>query len=116
MRYYRNGIYHSVNISAEEVEKFKQTWPDSGIPAGHVWFEFDRRNGDCVRIRPEGTLITPAMLSLLQQARLYAQEKEQALVVTLAQVQDKATTPYDPEKLRNAGLEWESNKPRKRNS
>lgn len=47
-----NGCFYSVKVSAREVENFKDSWPCSALPSCAFWFQFDRRNGDLVDMRP----------------------------------------------------------------
>lgn len=71
MRAADRGSIVRVTVSRAEVESFKLMWPASGLPAGAIWFEFDRRNGDLVDLHPS-SLDGPAALALSQDAQQFA--------------------------------------------
>ena len=47
-----NGCFLSVTVSSSEVLFLRQSWPCSGLPSSSIWFQFDRKNGDLVDMRP----------------------------------------------------------------
>ncbi len=53
MRYIDNGCFFSVSVSRVEVEEFKDNWPCSTLPERALWFQFDKRNGDLVDMKPD---------------------------------------------------------------
>ena len=79
MRYYDNGCFYSVSVSRDEVEAFKASWPCSHLPNKSVWFQFDKRNGDLVDMRPsnleERGADGSAVLALSQDAQAYGKRK-----------------------------------------
>lgn len=52
MRLIDCGSLVTVTVSRDEVETFKSQWPCSGLPNKAVWFQFEKRNGDLVDIKP----------------------------------------------------------------
>jgi hypothetical protein len=71
MKYIDNGCLHSVSVSKAEVLAFKSKWPCSGLPERAHWFQFDKRNGDLVDIRPS-YYDGPDLLALSQVAGEFA--------------------------------------------
>jgi hypothetical protein len=74
MRYRDNGSLFSVNVSAQEVARFKNGYPCSGLPTKAFWFQFDKRNGDLVDVSPSN-VDGPAVLALSQDAQAYGLSK-----------------------------------------
>ncbi len=74
MRYYDNGCFYSVAVSRAEVEAFKATWPCSGLPDRAIWFQFDKRNGDLVDIRPSD-IDGEDLLALSHDAQAYGKRR-----------------------------------------
>jgi hypothetical protein len=77
MKYHDNGCFHSVSISAAEIKAFKDRWPCSGLPSRGFWFQFDKRNGDLVDMKPS-EYDGEALLALSQDAQQYADKKAKA--------------------------------------
>lgn len=75
MKYHNNGCFHSVTVSAAEVQAFKDHWPCSTLPDKAVWFQFDKRNGDLVDMKPDGMDGTD-VLALSQDAQQFANETQ----------------------------------------
>lgn len=71
MKYHDNGCFHSVTVSKAEVLAFKDTWPCSGLPERSIWFQFDKRNGDLVDIRPL-SYDGPDLAALAEDAEAFA--------------------------------------------
>lgn len=75
MKAYDNGSLFSVSVSADDVDSFKEQWPCNGMPSRPIWFQFDKRNGDLVDMRPsnweEQGADGSAMLALSQDAQNY---------------------------------------------
>ena len=75
MRAYDNGCFYSVSVSADEVSAFKDQWPCSGLPDDtSLWFQFDKRNGDLVDLRPSN-VDGDALLALSHDAQAYGKRK-----------------------------------------
>lgn len=74
-----NGCFYSVTVSAREVEDFAERWPCSGLPFKAIWFQFDKRNGDLVDMRPsnweERGADGAAVLALADDAQRFAIRK-----------------------------------------
>ncbi len=76
MKAFDNGCFYSVSVSAAEVENFKSTWPCSGLPGHAIWFQFDKRNGDLVDIKPDSNNFDgPALLALSNDAQAYGKKR-----------------------------------------
>ena len=75
MRYYDNGCFFSVTVSSREVENFKSHWPCSELPYRSIWFQFDKRNGDLIDVRPSN-IDGAALVALSEDARAYGLKKE----------------------------------------
>lgn len=73
MRYHDNGCFHSVTVDKAEVLEFKWHWPGSGLPERSHWFQFDKRNGDLVDMRPS-YYDGPDLLALSQDAQVWMQK------------------------------------------
>jgi hypothetical protein len=73
MRYIDNGCFHSVSVSKAEVLAFKDRWPCSGLPERSHWFQFYKRNGDLVDMRPN-YYDGPDLLALSQDAQRFAEQ------------------------------------------
>ena len=82
MKAYDNGCFYSVAVSADEVSAFKASWPCSGMPSQRgIWFQFDKRNGDLVDMKPnnweERGADGSAMLALASDAQEYGKRRLQ---------------------------------------
>jgi hypothetical protein len=73
MKFYDNGCFYSVSVSANEVYAFKQTWPCSRLPEKSIWFQFDKRNDDLVDMKP--VLDGEDVLALSHDAQNYGKKK-----------------------------------------
>ena len=75
MRFHDNGCFYSVTVTRAEVESFKDQWPCNGLPERAIWFQFDKRNGDLVDMRPsnleERGADGGAVLALSQDAQAF---------------------------------------------
>jgi len=81
MKYQDNGCFHSVTVSRDEVEAFKEQWPCSGIPSRSVWFQFDKRNGDLVDMRPSlESSDGGAVVAMSQDAQAFALKRLEAVM------------------------------------
>jgi hypothetical protein len=80
MRYYDNGCFYSVQLNRDDVANFKAQWPCNGMPTAPIWFQFDKRNGDLVDMKPsnweERGADGGAMVALSQDAQTYAKAKQ----------------------------------------
>lgn len=70
MRAFDNGSLFSCSVSYREVDAFNESWPCSTLPSQSIWFQFDKRNGDLVDMRPQ--VDGPEALALAQDAQNYA--------------------------------------------
>lgn len=52
MRTFDNGLFFTVECSRFDVGAFARRWPCSGLPDRSIAFQFDKRNGDLVDLRP----------------------------------------------------------------
>lgn len=52
MRVYDQGSLVRVCVSRREIDRFKRTWPCSGLPSKSISFVFDKVNGDLVDLSP----------------------------------------------------------------
>jgi hypothetical protein len=76
MRTYDNGSFYTVTCSEHDVRDFKSTWPCSGLPTRSISFQFDKRNGDLVDIRPDSQHFDgPALVALSQDAQAYGKKR-----------------------------------------
>ena len=79
MKFYDNGCFYSVSVSASEVDDFKQSWPCSNLPEKPIWFQFDKKNGDLVDMKPsnweERFDCGPALLALSGDAQKYGENR-----------------------------------------
>ena len=71
MRKFDQGAHVRVAVSASEVERFKATWPCSGLPSRGISFTFDKRNGDLVDLNPN-SVDGEAAVALSEDAARYA--------------------------------------------
>lgn len=78
MKAHDNGCFYSVQLSTADVENFKDQWPCNGMPSRPIWFQFDKRNGDLVDMRPanweERGADGSAMLALAEDAQNYGKK------------------------------------------
>lgn len=75
MRVYLRGMFYTVCVSGDDVDKFKRRFPCSGLPDAPISFEFDRRNGDLVDIRCRKAYQDGAgILALSQDAQQYGED------------------------------------------
>jgi hypothetical protein len=76
MKVQDNGCFYSVTVSAFEVDNFNSRWPCSPIPRRSIWFQFDKRNGDLVDIRPglSQDFDGDALLALSQDAQAHGKK------------------------------------------
>ena len=91
-RVFDGGCFVRVSMSAREVAAFKRSWPGSGLPNRGITFEFDKRNGDLVDLRPSNVDGSDA-LALSQDAwNHYATrtKRNPALAADLADVRGRA--------------------------
>ena len=79
MKYHDNGCFYSVTVTTAEVEAFKKQWPCNGLPSRLIWFQFDKRNGDLVDMRPynleDRGVDGSAVLALCGDAQAYGKGK-----------------------------------------
>ena len=79
MRAYDNGCLYSTQCTSRDVDKFKSQWTCNGMPTAAIWFQFDKRNGDLVDMKPsnweERGADGSAMVALSQDAQTYAKRK-----------------------------------------
>jgi hypothetical protein len=69
-----NGSLFSCTVSSAEVSAFNAKWPGSRIPVKSLWFQFDKRNGDLVDMKPSN-MDGPEVLALSQDAQNFAAKK-----------------------------------------
>lgn len=70
-----DGCFLSVTVSSSEVMFFRQSWPCSDLPSRPIWFQFDRKNGELVDMRPNCFFSDPdAVAALCQDAKQFAVE------------------------------------------
>lgn len=74
MQFFDNGSLFTVTVLRREVEAFKRQWPCSGLPDRAITFQFDKRNGDLVDVRPDD-LNGDGVKGLLEDAREYGYKK-----------------------------------------
>ena len=74
MKYIDNGCFFTVKVTRDEVERFKSTWPCSGLPERALWFQFDKRNGDLVDMGGAGNYDGSDLLALSQDAQKWGDE------------------------------------------
>lgn len=77
MKAHDNGSLFSCTVSSQDISRFKETWPCSGLVCRNTWFQFDKRNGDLVEIEPQqpDSADGSAVLALCQDAQNYAAKK-----------------------------------------
>lgn len=79
MRVFDNGCFYSVQLSRDDVDNFKAQWSCNGMPSRAIWFQFDKRNGDLVDMKPsnweEHGADGGAMVALSQYAQAYGKAK-----------------------------------------
>lgn len=79
MKAHDNGCFFSVTISRADVERFKGSWPCSGLPNRPIWAQFDKRNGDLVDMEPshleEMGADGGAVCAIIQDGQNYAASK-----------------------------------------
>jgi hypothetical protein len=76
MRVFDNGAFFTVQVLRAEVDAFKRSYPCSGLPSRAITFEFDKRNGDLVDIRPDSTQFDgPALVALSEDAQAAGMRK-----------------------------------------
>ena len=78
MRAYDNGCFYSCSVSAADVRAFKRTYACSGLPERSIWFQWDKRNGDLVDVRPNLEDLGAsgsAVLAICEDAQRYATRK-----------------------------------------
>ncbi len=76
MRLIDNGAYYTVQVSENDVARFKAQWPCSGLPDRRIAFEYQRSNGDLVDMRPDTSAFDgPALLALSQDAQEWAERQ-----------------------------------------
>ena len=65
-----NGCFYTVRVSARGVEAFNDSWPCSRLPEKAISFQFDKRNGDLVNIRPDSSRFDgPELVALSEDAQ-----------------------------------------------
>lgn len=74
MKYIDNGCLYSVSVSKAEVQSFKARWPCSDLPDRSHWFQFAKRNGDLVDMRPL-SYDGPDLLALSNDAKAFAEKQ-----------------------------------------
>lgn len=71
-----NGCFFSVTISKADIKSFREKWPCSGLLYHKpIWAQFDKRNGDLVDLKSNGSADNDALSALLQDAQNYAATK-----------------------------------------
>ena len=75
MKAFDNGCFFSVQCDRFDVMAFKEQWPCNGMPDSPIWFQFDKRNGDLVDMKPsnweERGADGSAMVALSEDAQNY---------------------------------------------
>lgn len=75
MRAFDNGCFFTVQLSRDDVRNFKTQWPCNGMPTAPIWFQFDKRNGDLVDMKPsdweDRGADGSAMVALSEDAKTY---------------------------------------------
>lgn len=79
MKAFDNGCFYSVQLNCQDVANFKAQWPCNGMPDKPIWFQFDKRNGDLVDMKPsnweEYGADGSAMAALSQDAQTYGKSR-----------------------------------------
>jgi hypothetical protein len=72
MKAYDNGCFFSCRVSAPEITEFNLAWPGSSLDdSASIWFQFDKRNGDLVDMKPDD-MDGPEVLALSHDAQNFA--------------------------------------------
>lgn len=74
MKAFDNGSFYSCQCSTNDVRMFNSTWPCSVIPNRPMWFQWDKRNGDLVDMKPSD-VDGPEVLALCEDAQKYAKKR-----------------------------------------
>lgn len=76
MQCFDNGLFYTVMATRWDVEAFNNQWPCSGLPNRAITFQFDKRNGDLVDIRPDSERFDgPALVALSQDCQAYGKKR-----------------------------------------
>lgn len=79
MKAFDNGCFYSTQCSRNDVQAFKDRWPCNGMPTAPIWFQFDKRNGDLVDMKPSNWedrgADGSAMVALSHDAQAYAKRR-----------------------------------------